>query len=169
VKFQKRLENMREEWGLGQLHVLDNSICEIEGRRFVGTTLWFRQTHDAHRYEQSLNDFYQIGNSGRIYEENVIAIKFLEDTVTSHDIVLTHHLPAVESVHPKYEGSPLNRFFLCDMAWLIEDRQPKLWVHGHTHDSADYCLGTTQVVCNPFGYAGHEINRAYNEELFIEI
>ena len=131
--------------------------------------MWFREVPGSPQYESLLNDFYQIGDSRRIYEENVIAIKFLEDTVTSHDIVLTHHLPAPESVHPKYEGSDLNRFFLCDMAWLIEDRQPKLWVHGHTHCSCDYVMGTTQVVCNPFGYAGHEINPAFNENLILEL
>lgn len=155
---------------LGQLHVLDNSTCEIEGRRFVGTTLWFRKAFGSLKWERMLNDFSQIGNAHqRIYEENERAIKFLEETVTGDDIVLTHHLPAVESVHPKYEGSPLNRFFLCDVAWLIEKRQPKLWVHGHTHDSCDYVLGTTQVVCNPFGYLAHEENPAFNSELIIEL
>lgn len=163
----RKLPSMRGN--LGQLHVLDNSTCEIEGRRFVGTPLWFREIPGSSRYERMLNDFSRIGNSRRIYEENTTAIKFLEDTVSPGDIVLTHHLPAPESVHPKYEGSPLNRFFLCDVAWLIEDRQPKLWVHGHTHDSCDYVLGTTQVVCNPFGYVAYEENPAFNSELIIEL
>ena len=35
---------------------------------------------------------------------------------------------------------------------LIEERQPALWVHGHTHDSCDYRVGNTRVICNPRGY-----------------
>lgn len=167
-KLQQRLPKM--EGNLGQLHVLDNSTCEIEGRRFVGSTLWFRHLPDSPQYERMLNDFYQIANAHqRIYEENEKALKFLEETVTGDDIVLTHHMPAVESIHPKYEGSVLNRFFLCDVSWLIEERQPKLWVHGHTHESADYVMGTTQVLCNPFGYVRQEENPAFNPELIIEI
>ena len=154
----------------GKLHVLDNSTCEIEGRRFVGTTLWFRKVMGGLKYERMLNDFYQIGNANQhIYEENDKAEAFLRDTVTGDDIVLTHHLPAPQSVHPKYAGSTLTRFFLCDMEWLIKDRQPKLWVHGHTHDSADYVIGTTQVLCNPFGYAGRDVNPAFNEELIVNL
>ena len=164
----KRLPRLGDN--LGQLHVLDNSTCEIEGRRFIGTTLWFRKVMGDLKYQRMLNDFSAIGNAHqRIYEENDAAQEFLRETVTGDDIVLTHHMPAPESIHPKYEGSPLNRYFMTDMAWLIEQRQPKLWVHGHTHESCDYCLGTTQVLCNPFGYVGHEINRAFNEELIIEI
>jgi Icc-related predicted phosphoesterase len=167
-KLVKRLPTMGDKYG--KLHVLDNSTCEIEGRRFVGTPLWFRKLPDSPQYERQLNDFYQIGNAHeRIYEENEKAIAFLEETVTGDDIVLTHHLPALESVHPKYEGSPLNRFFLCDVSYLINERQPKLWVHGHTHDSCDYTLGKTQVLCNPFGYVAHEENRAFNPELIVEI
>jgi len=166
-KLVTRLPKMGNVYG--KLHVLDNSTCEIDGRRFVGTTLWFRGAPDSFQYEPMLNDFSQIGNAARIYEENAIAIKFLEDTVTPQDVVLTHHLPAPQSVHPKYKGSQINRFFLCDMAWLIEDRQPRLWVHGHTHESCDYVIGTTQVVCNPFGYAAYEENPAFNSDLIIEL
>lgn len=164
----KRLPKMGNKYG--KLHVLDNSTCEIDGRRFVGTTLWFRKVMGGLAEERRLNDFYQIGNAHqRIYEENDKAEEFLRDTVTSEDIVLTHHLPAPPSIHPKYQGSPLNRFFLCDVSWIIEQRQPKLWCHGHTHESCDYTIGTTQVLCNPFGYAGHEVNRAFNENLIVKI
>lgn len=154
----------------GKLHVLDNSTCEIEGQRFVGTTLWFRKKPGSLKYDRMLNDFSQIGNSHqRIYEENDKAEEFLRETVQPTDVVLTHHMPSQQSVHPKYEGSPLNRFFVCDVEWLIKDRQPKLWIHGHTHESCDYVIGTTQVVCNPFGYVAYEENPAFNSELTVEL
>jgi len=34
----------------------------------------------------------------------------------------------------------------------MRDGQPKLWIHGHSHDRCDYTLGKTRVVANPLGY-----------------
>lgn len=165
---------VREEVGLlwarhQGLHVLDNTTCEIEGQRFVGTTLWVPHVPGIERLERYLNDFSQIKDAHQIYEENRRALDFLEETVQADDVVVTHHLPTPESVHPKYQGSPINAFFLCDVEKFIRSRQPKLWVHGHTHESADYWIGRTRVVCNPFGYAGHEVNPGFNKDLVMEV
>ena len=167
-KLLTRLPKMGDH--LGQLHVLDNDVLELEGRRFVGTTMWMRWEEGIEKKHGFLSDFDMIGRAWeRLYEENRYALQFLEDNVQEGDIVLTHHLPSEKSVHPKYEGSPLNCFFVCDVEQLLRDRKPKLWIHGHTHESCDYVIGATQVVCNPFGYAFREENRAFNPELIIEI
>jgi hypothetical protein len=31
-----------------------------------------------------------------------------------------------------------------------------MWTHGHTHDTFDYMIGSTKVVCNPRGYIKYE-------------
>jgi len=46
----------------------------------------------------------------------------------------------------------MNAFFVCDMASQVGEHQPKLWIHGHSHDRCDYRLGKTRVVANPLGY-----------------
>ena len=46
----------------------------------------------------------------------------------------------------------MNAFFICDMAPQVREYQPKLWIHGHSHDRCDYLLGATRVVANPLGY-----------------
>jgi Icc-related predicted phosphoesterase len=100
-----------------------------------------------------LDDFSKIKDyESWVYSENWKAIDFLAENLGSGDVVVTHHLPSRKSVHPKYERSPLNSFFLCDVEPLIADRQPALWIHGHTHSSSDYQIGATRVVCNPAGY-----------------
>jgi hypothetical protein len=38
------------------------------------------------------------------------------------------------------------------------EKRPRLWVHGHTHTTCDYELGSTRVACNPYGYP-HERDR----------
>jgi hypothetical protein len=38
---------------------------------------------------------------------------------------------------------------------FISAFQPDLWIHGHVHDSFDYQIGRTRIVCNPRGYEAH--------------
>lgn len=155
---------------MGNLHFLDNSTCTIDGQRFVGTTLWFRNDPNNVFHESSLNDFYQIrGLRDVVYEENARAVKFLTETVQSDDVVVTHHLPSFACVSDRFRNSSINRFFVCGMDNLIFDRDPKLWIHGHTHDSKDFMHGETRIVCNPFGYAGVELNPEYAEQKVVEI
>jgi hypothetical protein len=154
----------------GRLHVLDNSTCEIQGRRFVGTTLWMRHFPGIELLHESLNDFYMIEHAERrVYEENARALTFLRRTVGPDDIVITHHLPSLRSVHPAYADSSLNCFFVCDVEDLILNRRPRLWAHGHTHRSVRYKIGATTVICNPFGYAAREENPQFDFGLTLEI
>lgn len=151
------------------LHYLDDSTCEIEGRTFVGSTMWFRKLPGIERYHAMLNDFHLIKRATHdIYEENERALLFLEQHVTAESIVVTHHLPSPKSIDPRYAGSAINCFFLCNMQALIESAQPSMWIHGHTHSSMDYTIGRTHVVCNPFGYAGREVNPNFTENKLIE-
>ena len=47
----------------------------------------------------------------------------------------------------------------------------QLWVHGHTHDSFDYTVDGTRVVCNPRGYAkaGVDENPRFDPDFIVEI
>ena len=44
-------------------------------------------------------------------------------------------------------------------------------MHGHTHDSFDYVVRGTRVVCNPRGYAKDGVNEnpAFDPEFVVEI
>lgn len=86
-------------------------------------------------------------------------------------IVVTHHGPSSQSVHPKYDANWLNPSFSSE---LSDDffEVPALWVHGHTHSSLDYKRGNTRVICNPRGYpvgAGEFENPDFNPGLVVEI
>ena len=71
------------------------------------------------------------------------------------------------SVHPRYESQALNSAFASDMTDVIVAGRPELWVHGHTHDNADYVRGETRVLCNPGGY--HSENPRFNPRLVVEV
>ncbi len=138
-----------------KLHWLDHQSVTIQGRRFLGTPLWFRRAPDAPQW--AMNDFTAIRSfSAWVYEENRRAEAFLREELRAGDVVVTHHLPHSGSTPPQFAKSALNAFFVCDQGNLIRARRPALWVHGHTHTVCDYRLGSTRVLCNPFGYVGFE-------------
>lgn len=153
-------------------HWLNESVVTIHGQRFVGTTLWFPLNPIANLHRGHLNDFRVIRDFVPwVYDKNRRSQSFLQQEVRPGDVVVTHHLPSPRSIPTRFIGSQLNAFFCCDMESVIRKNQPKVWIHGHTHDSADYVLGEggTRVVCNPFGYAGHEENPKFNWRLLIDV
>jgi methylphosphotriester-DNA--protein-cysteine methyltransferase len=44
-------------------------------------------------------------------------------------------------------------------------------VHGHTHDSFDYVVNGTRVLCNPRGYAKDGVNEnvRFDPDLLVEV
>lgn len=148
------------------LHVLNNSVVEVAGRRFIGTPLWYSRVSTD--YENAWSDFRWINNFRQwVYVENKRSVDFLDAEMRKDDIVVTHFLPSHQSVHPKWQGNPTNCFFVHDVENLIRERSPAFWIHGHTHESMQYSIGPTQVVCNPFGYVNFMLNPAFNENLVV--
>lgn len=151
---------------------LEREVVEVGGVRILGTSLWFRRDPLAPR--SAMNDFQAIKNfEPWVYRENEMSVEFIHRELAAGDVLVTHHLPTQRSVDPRYDGSPLNAFFVCDVEPLISDRAPTLVVHGHTHSKFDYLLpnGVTRVVCNPYGYDGHERheNAAFDRSLIVDV
>jgi predicted phosphodiesterase len=141
--------------------VPENRVAVVAGQRFVAGTMWFRSDPVAKKLRGFLSDFHVIrGFEPWVYEQNAAFERALDADLAPGDVVLTHHLPAPGSVWPRFVGSPLNVFFVCDMTRHIEARRPKLWIHGHTHTRCDYRLGDTRVVANPLGYPKELASRA---------
>ena len=159
----------RAEREIPNLRWLEEGSTYLGDVRILGTPLWFRQDPMAAVHRGGLADFSAIRDfEPWVYEKNRRAVRFLEDNLREGDVVVTHHLPSRKSVVDRYAGSPLNAFFVYDVEALIRDRQPALWVHGHTHDSCDYAIGETRVVCNPLGYP-NERNTEFNPRLVVEV
>ena len=73
-------------------------------------------------------------------------------------VVVGHHAPSRLSTKPRYQRDHhMNGAYSSDLSELILDHpQIKLWTHGHTHDTFDYMIGSTRILCNPRGYIGYE-------------
>jgi predicted phosphodiesterase len=158
------------ESSIDNLFVLNNKMMNINGINFVGSPMWFKQKKNYKKYTDMINDFSLITNfEDKVFKENKKALKFLRWHVNSDSVVITHHVPTPKSTPDRYVGDPINMFFTCDMEELIRERKPKLWVHGHTHDSFNYMLGKTHIVCNPLGYVGRQVNAEFIPNMMIDL
>ncbi|MEO8009848.1 MAG: metallophosphoesterase, partial [Betaproteobacteria bacterium] len=140
----------------------------IDGVRFLGSTLW---TDFALHGQENLNqaiaeslkyvvDFRKIrlGDDFLTPQQTVDlhrdAIAFLqaglEKPFAGKTVVITHHAPHPNSVHPRWTGSFVNPAFVSDLTRLMG--KSALWFHGHTHDSFDFAVRGTRVLANPMGY-----------------
>jgi len=177
------------------IHVLENSTITLNSVRtsssvrFVGATLWtdyriFGEANQAavmNACAKAMNDHRRIGwqkrpwlrfrpqeaallhHQSKSYLKGLLATPF-EGSAT---VVLTHMAVHWNSLHPKFRSDPASGAFVSDQSELIETFQPTLWVHGHVHNSSDYLVGNTRVLCNPHGY-GTE-NPFFNGALVVEL
>lgn len=153
-------------------HWLQNKRVEIDGKHFAGATLWFEANEDSKgAYLKScINDFRLIEKCDPIaFERFEWTEKFLRTKVMEGDIVVTHHLPSQKSVAARFKNSLLNCYFVAEVDHVILENKPALWIHGHTHDSCDYNIGPTRIVCNPYGYFSHEENPKFKDNLLITV
>lgn len=156
------------------VHMLQNDSIVVQGQRFIGATLWTDYDNknaltmlDANRY---MNDHrvirhdwlakeFKAEDALKRHEESV---EYLRNNMTPGDVVVTHHGPSKRSVHPIYKNDNLNGAYVTDLEWLMEEKKPKLWFHGHVHSCFDYVVHDTRVLTNPRGYEGYERVPGFN-------
>ena len=162
------------------VHMLQNESITIDGVTFHCGTLWTDMDRGnpmtAMRLKGGMNDFKLIRTDHyenrftptRWMMEHQKTLRFLQENVKPGDVVVTHHAPSWLSIHEKFKGDDLNGGYYSDLSGFIDVAKPALWFHGHIHDSADYVLYTTRVLCNPRGYV-HEQNPAFDVNASVEI
>lgn len=151
------------------VHLLDNDELIIEGVRFLGATLWtdfqlfglakkplamaagqrflrdFQVIHEGEKGHFSPSHSIELHELSLAWLKNKLAEPFDGKTV-----VVTHHLPCMESVVERFKNNDVSACFASDLD--IVGPPIDLWIHGHTHDSLDIVKNGTRVVCNPRGY-----------------
>jgi Icc-related predicted phosphoesterase len=90
----------------------------------------------------------------------------LKEDPTIPTVIVTHHLPHPRSISGRFKSDLLNAAYASDLTDIIETGRPALWLHGHTHDSCDYRVGNTRIICNPRGY--EDENNGFKPGLVIE-
>jgi Icc-related predicted phosphoesterase len=135
------------------IHWLRNNSIFIEGIHFYGGPMWFPNADGLDQlHEREINDFLQIKDLRLwVYLSNKLFRHYAYEQINEKTIVVSHHLPSYTSVPQMYRLAD-SRFFVSDETKLIAAKQPRFWLHGHTHSPCDYMMGNTRVVCNPYGY-----------------
>ncbi|USN14256.1 metallo-dependent phosphatase-like protein [Brevundimonas phage vB_BpoS-Kabachok] len=188
-RYHRHIEKMKakaDELAPACVFVMDNEQVHVGDVRFLGSTLWtdfdlYGTWPLSIRHAQSdMNDYQQIElkQQQRLTAEDTRRLHlesrfFLTETLrVPHDgptVVISHHAPSEQSSHPRYRGSLLNPAYASRLEPLMLEWEPALWVHGHMHDSSDYQIGETRVICNPRGYVGHELNPNFNPRLIVTL
>jgi len=160
----------RVESAMSNVFPLDMNTVTIDGQRFIGHTLWFKDTVQARVGQKHISDFQMIGGDfGEwVYKENGKVRKWFMKSIHKDDIVVTHHLPSLKCSGQHWHRSVLQPYFVCPMDTTIGSKKPLVWVYGHTHDSHDLLIGDTRMICNPFGYAAQRENPKFNERLVLD-
>jgi predicted phosphodiesterase len=153
--------------GIKNLFVLEKEVHSTVGLTFLGATYWSNlRISDPDILKQYVCDFSYIQDSkdrstspDRVYdilmkshnESKSWMMEALKSYQNSKRIVITHHLPSINSVHKKYKTSHLNGSFYSNSDELVMNSN--LWVHGHTHQYMYYNMDKKKAVyCNPMGY-----------------
>lgn len=148
--------------------LLDNAMTEIDGVRFLGSTLWTDFCLDgADRRDEVMKlslpfivDFRAIRDGDGLFTPeasvrlHAASRKWLGERLAERfsgpTVVITHHAPHPLSVHARFARHPANGGFVSNLENAMGTAV--LWIHGHTHNSFDYSVKGTRVVCNPRGY-----------------
>ncbi len=166
-----------------RIHVLDNRRLDIGRVKFLGCTLWTdfalpgrTQEEWMRKARTMMNDFHLIGNLTGTFmpadastDHQHSKAWLSRELLEPHDgptVVITHHAPHPNSIHPKYADDPLNAAFASDLTPLL--MHADLWLHGHVHDSFDYDHEGCRVVANPAGYALNRRQANREEQLRFE-
>ena len=188
-RWKDTIQHLRDEYSkFPNVYFLEQDLKIIDDVTFIGGTLWTDCNKGdpltLNALSGIMNDFRVIRNDEKAYiklkPENTVfrhrqTVGYfktvLDDRKDSKVVVVGHHAPTFHSVHEKYRNDQLmNGGYASDLIEFILDHpQIVLWTHGHMHDPFDYMIGSTRVVCNPRGYAGHDAQADVFQVKFLEI
>lgn len=170
-----------------RVHVLNNAEVVLGGVRFLGTTLWtdYRLTGNAPLAEwdaqTTMSDFKKIRDEGysrlrphTLVRHHAASRAFLHAALHSGQdqptVVISHHAPSELSIAERYRDASdhLSAAYASRLEHMMGP-PAVLWVHGHTHDSFDYDIAGTRVMCNPRGYHGNRTNPEFNPDLRVTV
>jgi Icc-related predicted phosphoesterase len=170
------------------IHFLEDRSVQIEGITFSGCTLWtdyclmggpFRPVamreagakmmdHKCITWQKEpWQRFRPLEAAALNYSSLDFIRKATSKLERSRHVVVTHHAPSIKSVASIFRDAILSAAYASDLEQFIVATGPALWIHGHTHNSSDYKISDTRVICNPHGYGNENSN--FNPKMTVEL
>jgi predicted phosphodiesterase len=169
--YQKRLNQLQmAAESSGNIRFLENTSTWIGDVLFLGCTLWtdFNLFHDpgtaGAAAAMGMSDYRRIRtlpNYRRIKGRDTStwhmdSRQWLETELQRHRgvrmVVVTHHAPSPLSLDPTLPSGVMDAAYASRLDDLVAASGACLWIHGHTHCSVDYRIGSTRVFSNQRGY-----------------
>jgi predicted phosphodiesterase len=173
------------------LEVVDKETIVINDIAFVCATLWTsmdnNNTMTMYDAKMQMNDYKHIrtGPECEPWRQKLAPLDTMADHQRAKEfifpeivkqkkdnkkvVVITHHLPSFQSIHEEFRGDSLNGAYASELFEDIADTKPDVWIHGHTHNSSDYLLADTRVICNPRGYHPDGLNPNFKDSFTIDL
>ena len=144
---------------------------------FVGSTLWT----DFNKFDfekmslaiEGMNDYRIIYNDSSpinpltthtIHQDSVNYLSQAISTSPHNVFVFTHHAPSIRSVENSTRSGSQMYSYASDLEDLIRaNNNIKYWAHGHIHETQNYMIDQCNVISNPRGYNGYELNPGFNK------
>jgi len=168
--YPKLVTTLKDKAAGSHVRILEKDAVTIDGVNFFGCTLWtdFELLGDpriaGYQCQQLMTDFRRIRVSPRyskLRSVDVAAIhrqslqwlrSALEGARGQTNVVVTHHAPSVLSLPDSRPDDVVSAAYASRLEYLFDEFDIAYWLHGHLHNSSDYRLGRTRVICNPRGY-----------------
>ncbi|CAD6563132.1 metallophosphoesterase [Paraburkholderia sabiae] len=168
AKYGALADDIRKRATGTAVRYIERDVLVVDDVKFLGCCLRTDYALDSTRDEsmaladRMMHDYraIRIDDSERFRPEHALAehkkaLDWLQDQLSKpfdgRTVVVTRHGVAPPSVHLRYAGDPFNAAFVSDLGQLLGHADA--WIHGHVHESFDYCVGGTRVIANPLGYA----------------
>ena len=152
------------------VHLLDDDAVAIDDIDFIGGTLWTdfglggNTAQNMDEAEYWMNDYRQIryhdekltsGDTQRFHYKTRehLQTSFADDASPRKRIVVTHHAPSARSLTGERITDDIGFAYASELDDWVEKSGASIWIHGHTHESVDYQIGSTRVFSNPRGYS----------------
>lgn len=183
TKVHRQLKELQDE--IPNFFVLLNETMVVDDVTIIGCTLWtdFDNGNPLSLYyaKLNMNDYKHIRNGPadyywrhklRVEEVQMMhhtSKKFIENELykipnDGKVLVMTHHAPSFKSIPNRYLTDVLNGCYSSNLEDMIHGLEPDVWIHGHIHESKDYFIHNTRILCNPMGYDAFE-NKSFDANI----
>lgn len=189
----KHINDLREAAvRTSNVHFLENESWVYQGVRFLGATLWTdfmlfgesRMQDTIVAASQSMSDYYQIKRETSQHKitpyhtlnAHRVSVAWLESMLEEPfdgtTVVVTHHLPTGQMLHPMFQPNlpqlrydPLSAAYASNLEDLIKP-PVSLWISGHTHYSHGMTFNGITLLSNCRGYPAEEGDRRSRYDRF---